>query len=433
MKEFLTLYGFRILILIICLLLSAFFSSSELAYTVVNKLRLKKDSEQGNKNAKRALELSEDFDRTITATLFGNNLVNIACSSLATMLCIAIFQSNPNISNEEASTISSIIVLIFLIIFGEVIPKNLGTTSSYKLSLLFSLPIKICKVIFFPITWLVSKIVNLILLILPKKKNNEPSMTDEELIEIVDTIEEEGVIDEKQGELLKLAIDFKETAAFEIMTPRVEIFAFDIEDDIESLITDHELFLHSRIPVYEDSLDNIIGIISTKVLLKEHLRGHKIDIRKIMKEPLFVHKSKSISVLLGEMRENKQHMAVIKDEFGGTMGIITMEDIVEELVGEIWDESDRVENDYHEKGEGVYIVDGAMNINDFLDLVGHDEEIETEYTTVGGWVTEVLERFARKGDTFDFKNLTITVLEAGEFTVEKIKVEVEDEDENDDD
>ncbi len=428
MKEFLAKYGFQILALIVGLLLSAFFSSSELAYTVVNKLKLKKDSESGSKRAKRALKLTEDFDRTITAILFGNNLVNIACSSLATILCIAIFENNSHITNEEASTISSVIVLIFLIIFGEVIPKNLGTSSSYKLATLFSWPIQICKYLFYPVTLLVSGLIKVILLVFPKKKDNEPSVTDEELLEIVDTIEEEGIIDEKQGELLKSAIDFKETAAFEIMTPRVDVFAFDIEDDIESLITDHELFLHSRIPVYEESIDNIIGIISTKTLLKEHLRGNKINISAIMTEPMFVHKSKSISSLLSDMKDNHQHLAIIKDEFGGTMGIITMEDIVEELVGDIWDESDRVENDYREKGEGVYIVDGSMNIDDFFDLVGYEKDFETEYTTVGGWVTEVLERFARKGDTFDFANLTVTVLEAEEFTVEKIKVEVENED-----
>ncbi len=429
MKEFLASYGWQILVLIICLIFSSIFSSTELAYTVVNKFRLKKDGEAGNKKAQRALKLSEDFDRTITAILLGNNLVNIACSSLATILCVALFETSAHISKEEASTISSIIVLVFLIIFGEVIPKNLGTSSSYKIATVFSGLIQVCKYLFYPITFVVSGFIKIVLLPLPKKKDDEPSVTDEELLEIVDTIEEEGIIDEKQGELLKSAIDFKETAAFEIMTPRVDVFAFDIEDDIESLINDHELFLHSRIPVYEESIDNIIGIISTKILLKEHLRGNKIELKKIMTPPMFVHKSKSISSLLTEMKDNHQHLAIIKDEFGGTMGIITMEDIVEELVGDIWDESDRVEEDYHEKGEGVYIVDGYMNIDDFFDLVGYDKEVETDYTTVSGWVTEVLERFARKGDTFDFGNLTVTVLAADEFTVEKIKVEVEEQEE----
>lgn len=425
MKEFLIHYGWQTLILIICLLASGFLSSSELAYTVVNKLRLKKESEEGNKTSRLAVKLIDDYDKTLTAILFGNNLVNIACSSLATMICIGIFKTNDAISDETASTISSIVVLVFLIIFGEVIPKNLGTMSSYKLSKAFSYPIQFLKIIFWPVTFVVSGIVKGFTHILPKKKENEPSVTDEELLEIVDTIEEEGVIDEKQGELLKSAIDFTDTDAYEIMTPRVDVFAFDIEDDFKELIEDHEIFLHSLIPVYEESIDNIIGVLSTKRLFKEYLKGSKIDIRELMRQPMFIHKSKSISSLLEDMKEQKQHMAIIKDEFGGTMGIVTMEDIVEELVGEIWDESDKVEEDYKEKSEGVYIVDGSMNIDDFFDLVHYEKEVETEYTTVGGWVIENLERFAKKGDTFDFANLTVTVLKADEFTVEKVMVEVE--------
>lgn len=429
LASFLSTYWWQLLLLIVCLIISAFFSSAELAYTCANRLRLKKDGEKGEKSSLRAYKITEDFDRSITAILFGNNLVNIACSSLATVICLAVFKTNEQISEAEASTISSIIVLIFLIIFGEVIPKNLGTSKADQLSKLYALPIQFFKIIFAPITYPVSWLVKGIVHILPKKKEEEPSVTDEELIEIVDTIEEEGVIDQKQGELLKSAIDFTDTAVYEIMTPRVEVFAFDIEDKIEELITDREIFLHSRIPVYEDSLDNIIGILSTKILLKTYLSGKKVDVRKLMREPMFVHKAKSVSSLLKDLKEQHQHLAVIKDEFGGTMGIVTMEDIVEELVGDIWDETDRIEEEYQEKEDGVYIVDGAMNIEDFFDLVGYEEEVETEYTTVGGWVIENLERFAKKGDTFDFANLTITVLKADEFTVEEVKVEVEEEEE----
>ena len=421
-----------IILLVICLILSGFFSSSELAYTLTNKLRLKKEKEDGDKRSSLALKITEDYDRTVTAILFGNNLVNIATSSLATTIVINLFAENNAISDEEAATLSSLIVLVFLIIFGEVIPKNLGTTKSYQLSKLFAWPIQILKYIFFPVTFPISMLVKGIVHVLPKKDEEEPSVTDEELIEMVESIEEEGIIDEETGELLKSAIDFTDTDVYEIMTPRVDLFAFNIEDDIKDLIEDRELFLYSRIPVYEESLDNIIGVLSIKVLLKEYLKGNKINVRKLMKEPMFVHKSKSISSLLEDFKKEHQHMAFIKDEFGGTMGIVTMEDIVEELVGDIWDESDKIEEDFIEKEEGVYIVDGSMNIEDFFDLVGYEEEYETEYTTVSGFVTEILERFARVGDTFDFDKLTITVLEAEEFTVEKIKVEIDDEEEDED-
>ena len=421
-----------IILLVICLILSGFFSSSELAYTLTNKLRLKKEKEDGDKRSSLALKITEDYDRTVTAILFGNNLVNIATSSLATTIVINLFAENNAISDEEAATLSSLIVLVFLIIFGEVIPKNLGTTKSYQLSKLFAWPIQILKYLFFPVTFPISMLVKGIVHVLPKKDEEEPSVTDEELIEMVESIEEEGIIDEETGELLKSAIDFTDTDVYEIMTPRVDLFAFNIEDDIKDLIEDRELFLYSRIPVYEESLDNIIGVLSIKVLLKEYLKGNKINVRKLMKEPMFVHKSKSISSLLEDFKKEHQHMAFIKDEFGGTMGIVTMEDIVEELVGDIWDESDKIEEDFIEKEEGVYIVDGSMNIEDFFDLVGYEEEYETEYTTVSGFVTEILERFARVGDTFDFDKLTITVLEAEEFTVEKIKVEIDDEEEDED-
>lgn len=418
-----------IILLVVCLILSGFFSSSELAYTLVNKLRLKKESEEGNKRSSLALKITEDYDRTVTAILFGNNLVNIASSSLATTIVINLFAENNAISDETAATLSSLIVLVFLIIFGEVIPKNLGTTKSYQLSKLYAWPIEILKYVFFPITVSISGLVKGIVHILPKKDEEEPSVTDEELIEMVDTIEEEGLIDEETGELLKSAIDFTDTDVYEIMTPRVDLFAFNIEDDISELITDRELFLYSRIPVYEESLDNIIGVLSTKVLLKEYLKGNKINVRRLMREPMFVHKSKSISSLLEDLKKERQHMAIIKDEFGGTMGIVTMEDIVEELVGDIWDESDKIEEDFIEKEEGVYIVDGSMNIDDFFDLVGFEDEYETDYTTVSGFVTEILERFAHVGDTFDFANFTVTVLEAEEFTVEKVKVEIEEKEE----
>lgn len=421
-----------IILLVICLILSGFFSSSELAYTLTNKLRLKKEKEDGDKRSSLALKITEDYDRTVTAILFGNNLVNIATSSLATTIVINLFAENNAISDEEAATLSSLIVLVFLIIFGEVIPKNLGTTKSYQLSKLFAWPIQILKYLFFPVTFPISMLVKGIVHVLPKKDEEEPSVTDEELIEMVESIEEEGIIDEETGELLKSAIDFTDTDVYEIMTPRVDLFAFNIEDDINDLIEDRELFLYSRIPVYEESLDNIIGVLSIKVLLKEYLKGNKINVRKLMKEPMFVHKSKSISSLLEDFKKEHQHMAFIKDEFGGTMGIVTMEDIVEELVGDIWDESDKIEEDFIEKEEGVYIVDGSMNIEDFFDLVGYEEEYETDYTTVSGFVTEILERFARVGDTFDFDKLTITVLEAEEFTVEKIKVEIDDEEEDED-
>ncbi|MCF0116953.1 MAG: HlyC/CorC family transporter, partial [Bacilli bacterium] len=319
------------------------------------------------------------------------------------------------------------VMLVIVLLFGEILPKSLATSYNYGFSKVVAIPVKFIKLINFPIVWILDKFVALVTKVfIPKKddEEEEPSVTDEELIEMVETIEEEGVIDEELSELLKSAIDFKDTTAYEVMTPRVDVFGFDIDSDISELTQDSDIFTHSRIPVYKDSLDNVIGILNSIDLLKLMAKGEKkIEIASLLEHPYCVPESKQVSSIMEDFRISKYHLAIVKDEFGGTAGIISLEDIVEELVGDIWDEMDAIEEEYKEQEDGVYIVDGGMNVEDFFDLVElDDDEIETDVTTVGGWVIEILERFAKVGDSFDFENLTIIVLEAEEFTVEKIKV-----------
>ena len=275
-----------------------------------------------------------------------------------------------------------------------------------------------------PIVYPITKLISLIVKIwTPKEK--EPLVTDEELIEMVDTIEEEGLIDEQKSELIKSAIEFTDVTAHEIMVPRVDVFAFNIEDNIQTLLDNEEVYNHSRIPVYEESLDNIVGILSVKKLLNAVILNQKIDIHEMMSEPLYVYKTQYITSILTELRVNHKHLAVIKDEFGGTMGILTMEDIIEELVGEILDENDVNVDMYQKIADNTYIVDGDMNIYDFFELTGLDsKDFESEYTTVGGWCTEQLEHFPEKGDSFDYENLEITIISQDEFRVEHIKVVV---------
>ena len=310
-------------------------------------------------------------------------------------------------------------------------PKSIGLKFNYQITRLVSLPLKIFIIILKPIVFIIDKFVNFV----SKpfiKEDSEDVITDDELIEMVETIEEEGVINEKQGDLLKSAIEFTDTTVYEIMTPRVEIFALDINEDNEEIYKSPEFSMYSRIPIYEDSIDNIIGVVTVKQVLKLCLKGEKIDLRTLMREPIYVHKSKQISSMLKDFKKTKNHIAVIIDEFGGTEGIVTMEDIVEELVGEIWDETDEIEEDYQQKNENTYIIDGSMNIDDFFSLLEIEDDIDSEYTTVSGFCIEQLERFARVGDTFDFKNLTIEILEIEEFTVAKIKVTVNKNDEDED-
>ncbi|MCH5179873.1 MAG: HlyC/CorC family transporter [Erysipelotrichales bacterium] len=413
----------------VLIILSGFFSMSEIALNSVNVLKLKKASENGDKMAKRALNIIDNINESVYSILFGNDFVNIFSTSLATIVGNAIFA---NLSNSNSNLIVSAVMFMVILTFGEVLPKTIGLKFNYQIARFVSLPLKILIIILKPIIYVINKFVNFIAKPFIKNNEAEEIITDDELIEMVETIEEEGVINEKQGDLLKSAIEFTDTTVYEIMTPRVNVYALDINEDNDKVYKTSEFATYSRVPIYEDTIDNIIGVITVKQVLKLCLKGEKIDLRKLMREPIYVHKSKQISSMLKEFKDTRNHIAVIIDEFGGTEGIVTMEDIVEELVGEIWDETDEIEEDYQQKGENTYIVDGSMNIDDFFNLVGIDEEIESDYTTVGGFCIEQLERFAQVGDTFDFKNLIIKILEIDEFTVEKVKVIVnKDEEEND--
>ena len=388
-----------------------------MVYASVNQLRLKKDAKK-SKAAKLALKYAENYNTTITTILFSNNLVNIAATSLLTVLVRLIFADEGYIY-----TIASLALVVIILIFGEILPKVIGRAYSYHLSKLFAYPIMILKFIFFPFVYVTSQIGRFFAsFFISKRKDNV--ISDEELEEMVESIEEEGVIDEDQSELLKSAIAFKETEAYEIMIPRVDIFAIDISINIDKLLKSDEVFRHSRIPVYKGSIDNIIGMLPTKALLRNMLASKPVNISSLMYDVQFVPRSMGISEILKLMKKTKNHIVIVKDEFGGTDGLITMEDILEELVGEMWDETDKINESYRKIKRNQYLVDGSLNIEDFFDLVDLDRPEENEYTTVGGWVLNELHRFAKVGDHFKYKNLTVEVTDVTEFTVEKIIVRI---------
>lgn len=409
----------------VLVIMSAMFSCSDMVFASVNQLRLKKDSQKGSKRARLALKFAKNYDTTITTVLFSNNLVNIAASSLATVLILEIFKADELIEYVAyAPTISSVALLLILLIFGEIVPKVVGRIHSYPLSKLFAYPILWLKVIFFPFIWATSSLGKLIAKIFIRKDKEEAVINDEELEEMVEMIEEEGIIDEDQSELLKSAIDFKETQAYEIMTPRVDIFAIDVDDNIQTWIRNEAIFKHSRIPVYKDTIDNIIGVIPTKLLLRDILAEKQINIKSLIYPVKFVPHSMGISEILKQMKETKNHIAIVVDEFGGTDGLITMEDILEELVGEMWDEMDKIEEDVHKIKRNEYIIDGSMNVEDFFEMFDCEKPEDGDYTTVGGWVIDQLGRFAKDGDKFTFQDIRVEVKEVTEFTVEKILVHV---------
>lgn len=420
-----------ILILIfLLLLLSAFFSGSEITYASASKPRLMGEAEEGDKRASRALSIVENYIRAISTILVGNNLVNIATTSLVTLLCVSrFFPENP-----RAELFADIIATLLLLVFGEIMPKILCAEHANKLALKMSAPLKGAMVIFKPVVWLVAKMVEA-LSPLWTPKEAEPSMTDEELSLVVDSIQEEGVFTEAEGELIKSAIGFGDITAHEILIPRVDVAAYDINDPLEALLADSEAMSFSRLPVYEESIDHIIGVLPVKQLVKAVLTQgiHQVDLRAMLVPPLFVHMTKNVGEILREFRTQKTNLAVVLDEYGGTMGILTTEDILEEIVGEIYDETDEPEEEeVREVSDGTFLLDGGMNIYDAFEEIDYEpKDFNSEYTTLSGWITELLDHFPAVGDTFRCERIEGTVLAVEGPLVEQVKLHLLPEDEED--
>ena len=406
-----------IIIFVILIVLSAFFSGSEIVYSQVNKLRIKKMGDEGNKKAMKAWEISSDYSNLISVILVGNNLVNIAASSIATILFVGLFETN-------GALYAGFIVTGFILIFGEIIPKIFMPRFSTKLSIIFVNPILFFSFIFKPIV----KVTNKFIKKFEKKlelKNKEEDIVDsgDELKTMVDEIEEEGYIDADTKELVTSAIEIKYTQANEIMTPRVDVVAFDVNTPVRQIFKNEDIFTYSRILIYDDSIDNILGYVKTRNLILGYIQNKKLNIRNFINEPIFIHKSKSITTVLRTFRETKNHIAIVVDEFGGTLGIITLEDILEEIVGNIWDEMDEVEEEVETISDGSLLVEGEMNIYDMFELIEfEDDEYECQYTTVAGWCTEILDGFPKENDNFEFNGYRITIIEVDGFRVEKVKL-----------
>ena len=409
-----------IAIIVVCAIISAFCSCADLVYGVVDQEKLQKEANEGNKWAARALKIAQDYELSISSILFGNNIVNVVASSflslIAVQLCIQAGANWPELLLTMGFT-------IFLIIFCEFIPKAIGRRFTYSFSKLFVVPVNILK--YLPtiiIVWPISKLFKIIGKPFEKRSIEEDKIDEDVLTEMVDQIEEEGMLEEDEAELVRSAIDLSDIQAYEIMTPRVDVFAINVEDSIEEIMKEEELFIHSRIPVYEDTIDNIIGILPLKSLLKANLSSEEVNIRSLLYKPVFIPRNHQVLDLLSEFKHSKIHIAIVVDEYGGTEGIVTMEDILEEIVGEIFDETDEIEELYVDKEDGTYIVDGSMNLDDFFELIEFEDEFETDYTTVSGLCQEILDRFAKKGDKFTFNDYECEVLEADDFTVDKLKV-----------
>ena len=404
------------------LLLSAFFSASEMAFASVSTLRLSSiNDEKGTLSSRTAIRIKDKFDDSLGAILAGNGLVNNYSSAIAAVIVISLL-------GQKYAFVSTVIMTLLVLTFGEIIPKSLAKQFPERVCLLFAVPIFVLTVVLKPFLFVVVKAVNFISRLWADKVSDSDAVSEDDLENIIDIVGDEGVLDEDEVDLLQNALDFDEVLAYQIITPRVDMEALDIRDPYDVNINKILETTYSRLPVYEDTPDNIIGVLYINSVLKEMVDSDKISIRKLMLAPVFVHKTMPIPDVLEKMKESKCHISVVLDEYGGTLGIITMEDVLEQLVGEIFDETDDIEPEFVCVDDTHFEALGDMRIYDFFDEFDIDieqsEDFSGDITTLGGFVTSMLEGEAEEGSAFDCLGLRFTVLEAEDFRVLKVAVEV---------
>lgn len=402
-----------IVTLIIMIILSAYFSATETAFSSLNRIRIKNLAENGNRRAKLAYRLAENYDELISSVLVGNNIVNITASSVATVLFIQM------LGGSAGPTASTVAMTIIILIFGEVTPKSIAKESPEAFAM-FSAPIiNVLIYVFKPINFLLVGIKKLVSRFI--KVSDDRTISESELLTIVEEAEQEGGINANESTLIHNVIEFDDLEAIDIFTPRVDVEAIPADSDVEDIA---QLFIQtgfSRLPVYEESIDNIIGLINEKDFHNYVVRGGAA-LESIVKPVEFIPPSMKISVLLKLLQKNKSHLAVIVDEFGGTEGIVTLEDIIEELVGEIWDEHDRVVESFRKLSENVYLVDCSTDLDEMFAFFCI--KAETEASTINGWVIEQLDRIPEKGDSFDFENLHVAVEETEYQRTTRVRITV---------
>ena len=406
-----------ILAMVFCVVMSAYFSATETAFSSLNKTRLKAMAEKGNKKAELALSLEEKYDKLISTILIGNNIVNIAGASIGTLLFVKIMNGD----QEAGATLSTVVVTVVVLIFGEVTPKSIAKDNPEKFAMFSSPFLRVLMVVLTPINFLFSQWKKLISKIF--KVSEDTKMSQEELLLLVEEVQQEGSIDESEGELLKNAIEFRDQVAEDILTHRTDLEAVSVDTDKEEVARVFTQSRFSRLLVYEENIDNIVGVLNIKDFYMNSGITDK-PLQEVMTPPIFIHQSEKIRDLLNQLRAAKTHIAVVVDEYGGTLGIVTMEDILEELVGEIWDEHDEVQESFKALSENTYLADCMVNLDEFADCF--DVEIESESVSLGGWVMEQLGGIPEVGENFTYENLHITVTELDAHRVSYVTVVKED-------
>ncbi len=410
----------QFILILILIMMSAFFSAAETAFSSVNRIRLKSMSENGSRGAERALKILKKYDKALTTILIGNNVVNIATSSIATMLAVSL------LGEHYGSLAATIITTVVVLIFGEILPKSIAKDFAEPICIAISAVLSFMMIIFTPFSAFFIMLKKGISKLIHKKSS--VSVTEEELMAIIDEIEDEGVLEQQESNLVRSALQFDEITVDEIITPRVSITAVEVTDGAEEV---REKFLseeYSRMPVYEKTLDNIVGIITEKDFFREYeKRGTDLTVRELMQETLYIPHLLKISEVLKMMQKQKCHMSVVLDQHGGTLGIVTMEDLLEELVGEIWDESDEVKSPVTAVSDTEFEVYGDVSLNSLRRYLSNRDinvDIESEAHTVAGWVLELFGNIPKNGDVTETEDFVVTVLEAANLRVNRVRFKI---------
>ena len=404
-----------IFVLVILVLFSALFSSIETAFSSVNKIKLRNSANDGNREAEGCLKLLSDYDRLLSTVLIGNNIVNIAAATLGTLIFTAYF-------NDSGPTISTIVMTVVVLIFGEITPKSIAKEMPEKFCMRTWKFVRFLEVFFAPLNWLFSgwkvlvrKLVHV---------DEDDSDIADELITMVDEAEKEGDLEAHESDLISAAIEFNDLDVKDVLTPRVDVVAVDIAAPNKAIEKVFRMNSFSRLPVFENSIDNIVGVIHEKDFYNLYYQEEG-PIRRIIKPVIYTSPNIKISTLLKQLQKAKLHLAVVLDEYGGTQGIITMEDIIEELVGEIWDEHDTVREYYKKIDEHTYLVRCDADIDDMFERFGvREPDEEYDFITVSGWVIHELDHIPQSGEKFHFENLDVEVTKADQRKVLEIKVQI---------
>lgn len=425
--------------IIVCLCLSAFFSASEMAYSSCNSMRLesiKDDKGKGWKKAATAMKIVENFDQALSAILIGNNLVNIAASSMSSVLVIIVMTA-AGLNPDNYGWLSTLVITILVIIFGETMPKISAKRNATKIAMRNAPFVNFLMIVFKPIIWIVVKTIALITKPLKGEQDANQEESVEELQSIIETAEDEGIIDEDDSNLMQAAIDFADKSAMDVMTARVDVCAIDIEDSWKDIKATIDSSIYSRLPVYEGTIDNVVGILHLNKLFKTLANIEEqgkaideeeapIDIRTLLMPPCYVYKTMKLPKVLNQLKGAKQHLAIVTDEYSGTLGVVSMEDVLEQIVGEIYDETDVVEPELVKHNDTEFEVDGGMPVSDLLELAGiNEDDFDADSNTVGGWTIESIGSFPNEGDSFTYRNMTIKVLKMDGMRVEKVMVKID--------